>query len=109
MRLQDFRATIADMTVGRLGPMGQASAGVLAGVSIMPAIPSLMIFLSVSLAPLISRWLNIVLGLAYTAVEALTLAHSPLFYRIIVVLEMALTALIVWYAARWPGAAPPTN
>jgi len=101
--------TIADMTAGRLGPIGPASAAVLAGVSIMLAIPSLMIFLSVSLPPLINRWLNVVLGLVYTAIEALTLPHSALFYRIIVVLEMALTALIVWYAARWPRTAPPTE
>jgi hypothetical protein len=94
--------TIADMTAGRLGPLGQASAGTLAGVSIMLAIPSLMIFLSVSLPPLISRWINVVFGLAYTAIEALTLPHSALFYRIVVVLEMALTMLIIWYAIRWP-------
>jgi hypothetical protein len=98
--------TIADMTAGRLGPLGQASAGTLAGVSIMLAIPSLMIFLSVSLPPLISRWINVVFGLAYTAIEALTLPHSALFYRIVVVLEMALTMLIVWYASRWPRAEP---
>jgi hypothetical protein len=68
----------------------------------MLAIPSLMIFLSVSLPPLISRWINVVFGLAYTAIEALTLPHSALFYRIVVVLEMALTMLIIWYAIRWP-------
>ena len=99
--------TIADMTAGRLGPLGQASAGTLAGVSIMLAVPSLMIFLSVSLPPLISRWINVVFGLAYTAIEALTLPHSALFYRIVVVLEMALTMLIVWYALRWPRAESP--
>jgi hypothetical protein len=98
--------TIADMTAGRLGPLGQASAGTLAGVSIMLAIPSLMIFLSVLLPPLISRWINVVFGLAYTAIEALTLPHSALFYRIVVVLEMALTMFIVWYALRWPRAEP---
>ncbi len=99
--------TIADITAGRLGPLGQASAGTLAGVSIMLAVPSLMIFLSVSLPPLISRWINVVFGLAYTAIEALTLPHSALFYRIVVVLELALTMLIVWYALRWPRAEPP--
>jgi hypothetical protein len=51
---------------------------------------------------MISRWLNVFIGVAYTAIEALTLAHSALFYRLIVVLEMVLTVLIVWHAARWP-------
>ncbi len=94
--------TIAAMAAGRLGPLGQASAGVLAGVSMMLAVPSLMISLSVSLPALISRWLNVALGLAYTAIEALTLPDSALFYRIVVVLEIVLTVLIVWYAVRWP-------
>jgi len=101
--------TIADMTAGRLGPLGQASAGVLTGVSIMLAVPSLMISLSVSLPALISRWLNVVFGLAYTAIEALTLPNSALFYRIVVVLEIALTVLIVWYAVRWPRTEPPSK
>jgi hypothetical protein len=97
--------TIADMTAGRLGPLGQASASVLVGVSMMLAIPALMIFLSVSLPPLLSRWLNVILGVEYTAIEALTLSHSPLFYRIVVTVEMALTVLVVWYALRWPKTA----
>jgi hypothetical protein len=97
--------TIADMTAGRLGPLGQASASVLVGVSMMLAIPALMIFLSVSLPPLLSRWLNVILGVAYTAIEALTLPHSPLFYRIVVTFEIALTVLVVWYALRWPKTA----
>jgi hypothetical protein len=100
--------TIAEMAAGRLGPLGQASAGVLVGVSMMLAIPALMIFLSVSLPPLLSRWLNVILGVAYTAIEALTLPHSPLFYTIVVTVEIALTVLVVWYALRWPkpAAAP---
>jgi hypothetical protein len=97
--------TIADMTAGRLGPLGQASASVLVGVSMMLAIPALMIFLSVALAPLLSRWLNVTLGVAYTAIQALTLPHSPPFYRIVVTLEMALTVLVVWYGLRWPKTA----
>jgi len=94
--------TIADMTAGRLGPLGHASPAVLAGLSIMLAIPALMIFLSVSLPTPISRWLNLVLGVVYTVIEALTLPDAALFYRLVVVLEMALTVLIVWYAMRWP-------
>ena len=101
--------TIADMTAGRLGPLGQASAGVLAGVSIMLAVPSLMISLSVFLPASISRCLNVVFGLAYTAIEALTLPNSALFYRIVVMLEITLTVLIVWYAVRWTRTAPPSK
>ena len=101
--------TIAAMTAGRLGPIGQASAGTLAALSIMLAIPALMIFLSVSLPPIVSRWINVILGVAYTAIEALTYPHSALFYRIVVVLEITLTVLIVWYALRWPRTEPPSK
>jgi len=75
----------------------------------MLTIPSLMIFLSVSLPPPMSRWLNVLLGVSYTVIEALTLPGSPLFYKIVVMLEMALTVLIVWYGLRWPGAESPSS
>ena len=97
--------TIADLIAGRLGPLGHASPQVLVGVSMMLAIPSLMIFLSVALPPLVSRWLNIVLGVAYTGIEGMTFAGSPPFYQIVVGFEIALTLLIIWSALKWPRSA----
>lgn len=97
--------TIEEMAKGHLGPLGQATQGVLAGVSILLAIPALMIFLSAALRPLVSRWLNVALGVAYTVIEVLTLPSAPLFYQIVVILEILLTALIVWIAWRWPRSA----
>ena len=94
--------TVGSMAKGDLGPMGHATDGVLVGLAILLAVPSLMIFLSAGLNPRISRWLNVALGLAYTGIEGLTLLGSPLFYRIIVLAEIALTLLIVFYALRWP-------
>ena len=93
--------TIADMTAGRIGPLGHASPQVLVGVSMMLAIPSLMIFLSVALPTLVSRWLNVALGVAYTGIEGMTF-QGPLFYQIIVGFEIILTLLVVWYALKWP-------
>jgi hypothetical protein len=61
-----------------------------------------MIFLSAALPPIASKWLNVVFGLAYTGIEALTLIGSRPFYQLIVVLEIVLSALIVWTALRWP-------
>jgi hypothetical protein len=97
--------TIDDMAKGRLGPMGQATDGVLIGLSIMLAVPSLMIFLSAALRPWLSRWLNVGFGIVYTAIEVLTLFGSPWFYGIVVLAEIVLTALIVWHALRWPKSA----
>jgi hypothetical protein len=94
--------TIRDMSSGRMGPLGPATTGVLVGVSIMLAIPALMILLSVALPTRASRWLNIVFGLVYTVVEALTFLGPALFYRIVVALEIGLTLFIVWRALRWP-------
>ncbi len=47
--------TIADMTAGRLGTLGQASAGVLVGVSMMLAIPALLIRTLRSTDPVLRR------------------------------------------------------
>ncbi len=94
--------TIDSMAKGRFGPLGPATDTVLTGVSIMLAIPALMIFLSAALPAPLSRWLNVSLGLAYTAIETMTLFGSPLFYKIVVTAEITLTALIVLYALRWP-------
>ena len=90
------------MAAGRMGPLGEATDLVLVSVSILLAVPALMIFLSAALPPTFSRWLNVFLGPVYTVIEALTFPGSPLFYQIVVGLEIVLTVLIVWYAVRWP-------
>ena len=88
---------------GYIEKMSAGQIGIpLLAASILLAIPALMIFLSVALPPTISRWLNVLLGLAYTVIEALTFLGSSLFYQIVVGLEIAVTALIVLYALRWP-------
>jgi hypothetical protein len=100
--------TIDEMAKGRFGPLGPATDAVLVGVSTMLTIPALMIFLSAALPPPISRWLNVIFGLAYTAIETMTLFGSPIFYKIVVICEIVLTALIVFHALRWPKT-PTTN
>jgi hypothetical protein len=94
--------TVDSMAKGSLGPMGHATDAVLVGLAVMLALPSLMIFLSAGLTSWISRWLNVALGLVYTAIEVLTLFGSPVFYKIVVVAEIVLTSMIVCYALRWP-------
>ena len=65
---------------GKIGPLGSVTQGVLLGVSIVLAIPSLMIAFSLVLAPLISCWLNIVLGLLYTILMALIAYQSDWYF-----------------------------
>jgi Family of unknown function (DUF6326) len=93
---------ITNMSAGHMGPLGLATPRVLVGVSILLAIPALMILLSVALPAGASRWLNIVFGLTYTVVEALTFRGPELFYKIVVAFEIAVTLFIVWRALRWP-------
>ncbi len=94
--------TVEAMARGDLGPMGHATDAVLVGLAVMLAVPSLMIFLSAGLIPWMSRWLNVALGLVYSAIELLTLPGSPLFYKLVTIAEIMLTSLIVFYALRWP-------
>lgn len=93
------------MLEGKMGPFGPTTQGILIGTSLMMAIPSVMIFLSVALKPNLNRWLNIIFGVIYTVIILITMwdwAFS-IFWGII---EVVLTSLIVWYAWSWPRREP---
>lgn len=74
--------------------------------SLLLAVSSLMIVLSLLLAPKINRLLNIVFGLALTVVVVLvgsaSLSIWYSFYVFYAILEGIITLLIVWYAWKWP-------
>jgi hypothetical protein len=89
------------MLNGRMGPLGPTTQGVLLGTSVVMAIPSLMIFLSVALKPNLNRWLNIIFGVFYTVIILITMWQWA-FYILFGVIEVALTGLVVWYAWTWP-------
>lgn len=94
--------SLQKMLDGRMGPLGPTTQGVLLGTSMLMAIPSLMIFLSLALTPKPSRWLNLVLGLFYTVVMLITLPGAWNFYVFLGIIEMTLSLLIVWNAWKWP-------
>ena len=106
---------LQSMLNGQMRPLGSTTQGVLLGASLMLAIPSVMIFLSVALQPVLARWLNIVVGAAYTAIILITMwgwAFS-IFYGVI---EITLTSLVICYAWKWPkgscdvvAAGPPSD
>jgi len=89
------------MLDGKMGPFGPTTQGILIGTSAMMAIPSVMIFLSVALKAGLNRWLNIIIGVLYTAIILITMWGWPM-YIFWGVIEIALTMLVVWYAWRWP-------
>ena len=90
------------MAAGDLG-IGPATEGILLGVSVMMVIPSLMVFLSLALPATLCRWANLVLGVGYSAIIALTLAGAPLFYIFFGFVEIPLTLLAAWLAWSWPS------
>jgi hypothetical protein len=61
-------------------PVGAVSEGVLLGMSISVAIPSGMVFLSLVLPPRLNRWMNIILGAAYTLIMIVTMPGNWYFY-----------------------------
>lgn len=92
------------MLAGRMDPLGPVTQGVLVGTTAMLALPSLMILLSLTLAPRLCRWLSVVVGVVYTVIQLLVISRSGwAFYVAFGALETALTVLIVWTAWKWPS------
>ena len=89
------------MLEGKMGPLGQTTQGVLLGTSLMMAIPSVMVFLSLVLKANLNRRVNIIFGAIYTVIILITMWNWA-FYIFLGVVEIVLTALIVWYAWHWP-------
>lgn len=89
------------MLEGKMGPLGPTTQGVLLFTSVMMAIPSVMIFLSVALKPNLNRWLNLIFGALYTLIILITM-WDWYFYIFFGVIEIMLTGLVVWYAWTWP-------
>jgi hypothetical protein len=93
---------IQQLLDGRMGPLGAVTQQVLLGTATMMAIPALMVMLSLVLAPRVSRWLNIVTGVVFTAIMLLTMPGAWRFYQFLGLIEVALTMGIVWAAWTWP-------
>lgn len=74
--------------------------------SIILAISSVMVAASIILKPKINRILNIIFGTLFTLMMITIGIYSThewyLFYVFLAFLESILTALIVWYAWKWP-------
>ena len=72
--------------------------------AIIMAIPSVMVFLSLTLKAKLNRWANIILGIIYTGIILITMLMPGVWahYYFVGIIEVVLTALIVWYAWNWP-------
>ena len=75
----------------------------LVAISLYVAIPAVMVVLTLIMSPVISRWVNVVLGLVYAATILLsTIGEDYVYYYVLSILEGAIAVLIVWYAWKWP-------
>jgi hypothetical protein len=76
----------------------------LLGFTILMVIPSVMVFLSLTLKAKVNRLANIILGIVYTGVMLITmlLPGAWAYYIFGGIVEVVFTALIVWYAWKWP-------
>ena len=74
--------------------------------SIILAISSVMVAASIILKPKLNRILNIIFGTLFTLMTIIVGFFSThewyLFYMFLAFLESMITALIVWYAWKWP-------
>jgi hypothetical protein len=71
-------------------------------ISLMMVAPALMIALSLLLPAVLSKWLNVLFGLLYAAILAMTLPGAPLFYLGYGAIEIPLSLAIAWIALAWP-------
>ncbi len=75
----------------------------LLGVIILMTIPSLMVFLSLTLPAKANRWTNIIVGILYIVVTlGMTIGESWAYYIFASIVEAVLLLLIVVYAWKWP-------
>ena len=81
---------------------GTVSQKIVLGMSVMMITPAMLPFLSLVLPARVNRWLNIVAGALYTAIMILAIRGSWHFYIMFGLIEVTLTALVIWYAWTWP-------
>jgi len=95
------------------GIIEQIIAGEVAGIQIsqvfllaamtLMTIPSLMIFLSLTLKAKANRWTNIIVGIIHIVIVLrFAIGESWAFYILGTIVEVVLLSLIVWYAWKWP-------
>ena len=54
------------------------------------------------LKPRANRWANIILGGIFTLIMLITMPGAWAFYIFLGIVEVVLTAMIVWHAWNWP-------
>jgi hypothetical protein len=95
---------IEKVASGEIGGV-QITEGFLFVMAIWMAIPSVMVFLSLTLKANANRWVNIIVGIVSMVVLGATFFAGEISarYTFQAVIEGVLIALIVWQAWKWPA------
>ena len=86
--------------------MGMDPAGMMLFMALFWWVPLVMTFLSVTLKDSSNRWTNIIVGVVFTGLNIWHLAEhiaEPSAAQLLIIgSTVVVTALIVWYAYKWP-------
>lgn len=94
-----FRADVINDTLAGKVHVFEVSQTFLLLTTLYITIPSLMIFLSLVLAPKINSWVNISLALVYAVTIAGSMVGETWLYFLFgSAVELVLLAIIIWYA-----------
>ena len=82
----------------------QMTQAMLFGSAMLMAIPTVMVFLSLTMKAKANRLANIIAGLVYMGVLGSTFltGRNPAYYIFYAIGKAMLIALIVWHAWKWP-------
>lgn len=101
-----LRIYSGDLTIGEIGGR-QVTQGMWLGIAILMVIPIVMVFLSLTLAQPVNRWVNIIVAVFFFVFNLIGLPTYPSAYdRFLIVVGLVFNVLTVWYAWQWGHATP---
>ena len=72
-------------------------------IALLMAIPSVMIFFTLTLKPIVNRWLNIIFPMCYIALLiSVNLEETWAYYLFFTAVEIIISIAIILYAWKWP-------
>lgn len=95
--------TLEQLMAGEAGGI-QITEGFLMVMAVWMAIPSVMVFLSLTVKANVNRWMNIIAGVLSILILGTTFLVGDITLRYVfqAAVEGALIATIVWYSWTWP-------
>ena len=76
----------------------------LLGISILMAVPIIMVFLSLTLSYLLNCWANIIAAIVFFGFNLLGLpTYRSAYDRFLTIVGLAFNVLTIWFAWQWQG------